>query len=373
MKRKHIILTAACAAIAFSGVFQGCGKKPAGTEEEVPQVSVAAPMTDSVVLRQSYPATLSATQSADVVARVDGQILQILFTEGDFVKAGQPLFTIESTTYRDAVNQAQAALETAIAENEYAFKQCEAMKKALEADAVSKMDVIQAESNLRQSEASIKQARAQLETAKTKLGYCTVRAPFSGLITESMYSSGAYVGGEAAPVTLATIYANNTIYAMFSVSTERYMQVADTRGGKNLDLDHVPVIVGDTTSTVTYEGKLDYASPDVSKSTGTVTLRLILDNPKGELRDGMFATVKLPYAIDSRALLVKDASISTDQLGKYLYVVNDSDKIIYTPIEVGDLYDDTLRIVTKGLRPDDRYVTTALLKVRDGMKVKPIK
>ena len=372
MTRKHIILFAACAAIAFSGLFSGCGKKAAETETE-PEVSVATPEVDSVVLRQSYPATISATQSADVVARVNGQIQQILFTEGDFVTAGQPLFTIESTTYRDAVNKAQAALETAIAENEYASKQSAAMQKALEADAVSKMDVIQAESNLRQSEASIKQARAELETAKTQLGYCTVRAPFSGLITESMFSSGAYVGGEAAPVTLATIYANKSVYVMFSVSTERYMQIADTRSGKKLDLDHVPVTVGDTTSTATYLGKLDYASPDVSKSTGTVTLRLILDNPEGELRDGMFATVRLPYATDPDALLVKDASVTTDQLGKYLYLVNDSDKIVYTPIEVGDLYNDTLRIVTKGLKPDDRYVTTALLKVRDGMKVKPIK
>lgn len=371
MTRKHLILPVACAACVLLGLFSGCGKKTAATETE-PEVSVATPEVDSVVLRQSYPATLSATQSADVVARVNGQILQILFTEGDFVTAGQPLFTIESTTYRDAVEQAQAALQTAIAENEYASKQSVAMQKALEADAVSKMDVIQAESNLRQSEAAIKQARAQLETAKTNLSYCTVRAPFSGMITESVYSAGAYVGGGAAPVTLATIYSTKTIYAMFSVSTERYMQIADTNNGKKLDLDHVPVVIGDTTSTVTYTGKLDYASPDVSKSTGTVTLRLILDNPKGELRDGMFATVKLPYATESHALLVKDASISTDQLGKYLYTVNDSDKIVYTPIQVGDLYDDTLRIVTKGLRPDDRYVTTALLKVRDGMKVKPV-
>lgn len=371
MKKEHIILVSVCVALSFTVFLSGCGKKDTTHAENVPEVSVARPATDSVVLRQSYPATLSATQSADVVGRVNGQLLRILFTEGDHIVAGQPLFTIESTTYRDQVDQAQAALETATAENEYASRQYTAMQKALEADAVSKMDVIQAESNLRQSEAAIKQARAQLETARTMLGYCTVRAPFSGLISESVFSEGAYVGGEGAPVTLATIYADKTLYAMFSVSTERYLQVAAGRKSGLLDLDHVPVVPGDSTSTV-YYGKLDYTSPDVSKSTGTVTLRLILDNPDGSLRDGMFATVKLPYATDPRALLVKDASISTDQLGKYLYTVNDSDKIVYTPIETGELYDDTLRIVTKGLSPDDRYVTTALLKVRDGMKVKPI-
>lgn len=371
MKKEHIILFSVCIATSFTGLLSGCGKKSGSRTENVPEVSVARPATDSVVLRQSYPAALSATQSADVMGRVNGQLLRILFTEGDHVVAGQPLFTIESTTYRDQVEQAQAALETAIAENEYATRQCAAMQKALEADAVSKMDVIQAESNLRQSEAAIKRARAQLETARTMLGYCTVRAPFSGLISESVFSEGAYVGGEVSPVKLATIYADKTLYVMFSVSTERYLQIAAARKSGSLDLDHVPVVPGDSTAGV-YYGKLDYTSPDVSKSTGTVTLRLILDNPDGQLRDGMFATVKLPYATDPNALLVKDASISTDQLGKYLYTVNDSDKILYTPIEVGEMYDDTLRIVTKGLSPDDRYVTTALLKVRDGMKVKPV-
>lgn len=371
MKKKYLILFIVCAVVAFLGLLSGCGKKKAAGSEAVPEVSVLHPLVDSVVLTQTYPATLSATQSADVVARVNGQVTAILFTEGDYVKEGQPLFSIESTTYRDQVNQAQAALETATAENEYARRQCAAMQKALEADAVSKMDVIQAESNLRQSEAAIKRARAQLETARTMLGYCTVRAPFSGLISETTLSTGAYVGGEAAPVTLATMYADKTLYVTFSVDTERYLKMNASREAGKIDLDHVEVIFGDSI-TGKYYGKLDYASPDVSKSTGTVTLRLILDNPGGELRDGMFATVRLPYATDSKALLVNDASISTDQLGKFLYLVNDSNKIVYTPIEVGDLYQDTLRIVTRGLSPSDRYVTTALLKVRDGMEVKPM-
>lgn len=367
-----MILPISCSIVLLVGLLPGCRKKTAAETGMEPEVSVATPQVDSVVLTQSYPATLSATQSADVVARVNGQVMAILFTEGDFVTAGQPLFTIESTTYREQVNEAQAALETALAENEYASRQSAAMQKALEADAVSKMDVIQAESNLRQSEAAIKRARAQLETARTMLGYCTVRAPFSGLISETTLSTGAYVAGEGAPVTLATIYADKTLYVVFSISTERYMQIKDTPGGRKLDLDHIPVTFGDTIAT-TYYAKLDYVAPDVSKSTGTVTLRLILDNSKGELRDGMFATVKLPYATSPDALLVKDASISTDQLGKFLYTVNDSDKIVYTPIEVGDIYQDTLRIVTKGLKPDDRYVTTALMKVRDGMKVRPVR
>ena len=86
----------------------------------------------------------------------------------------------------------------------------------------------------------------------------------------------------------------------------------------------------------------------------------------------MYATVMLPYALDPKAILIKDAAISTGQLGKYVYVVNDSNKVVYTPIKVGELYQDTLRIVSEGLSPADRYVTKAMLKVRDGMEVKPV-
>lgn len=371
MGRISIHLIAVTALPAISIAVAGCHGKHSGESPQVPEVSVARPLTDSIVLRQSYPATLAATQSTDVVARVNGQIKQLLFDDGQYVTAGQPLYIIESTTYRDRMQQAQGALETALAEHDYATRQSAAMQKALEAEAVSKMDVIQAESQVRQSEAAIKQARAELETARTMLGYCTVRAPISGKISETLYGSGAYVNGEGAPVALTKIYADKQLYVMFSVETDRYMQMSYTRQGRQADYEHVPISFGDSI-TGTYYGRLDYASPDVSQSTGTVTLRLIVDNPDGVLRSGMFGTVDLPYASDPDALLIKDASISTDQLGKFVYILGDSDKIVYTPIEVGDLYHDTLRVVTKGLKPDDRYVTTALLKVRDGMKVKPL-
>lgn len=86
----------------------------------------------------------------------------------------------------------------------------------------------------------------------------------------------------------------------------------------------------------------------------------------------MYVSVKLPWKTDPKAVLVKDASLSTDQLGKYLYTVNDSNKIVYTPVKVGDLYQDTLRIITEGIQPGTKYVTKALLKVRPGMTVNPV-
>lgn len=357
--------------LGAAALLGSCHGKKQSDEAGAEPVSVAVPMIDSVVLHQEYPATLIARDMADVVARVNGTIIRQCYNDGERVQAGQPLFIIESTTYRDAVNQAQGALETAIAEHDYAVKNCEAMKKALEADAVSKMDVNQAESNVATTAAAVKTARAQLETARTQLSYCTVRAPFTGRVATSPYVAGSYVGGEGAPVVLTHIYNDDVIYADFSVETARYMEVLKGRDTGLLDLDHVPVTFADSlVHNVT--GKLIYESPNVSSGTGTVMLRLSIANVDGPLREGMYGKVQLPYAVDPKAMLVRDASISTDQLGKYLWTVNDSNKVVYTPIQVGELYQDTLRIVNSGITPSSRYVTSALLKVRDGMPVKPV-
>ncbi len=365
------ILVAMSAAAVMATALAGCHKKAGSDAAPLEQVSVATPVVDSLVLRKTYPATLAAVSSADVVARVNGTITKMLFEDGQYVTAGQPLYIIESSTYLDDVNSAQGALETATAEHDFAVKQAAALAKALESDAVSKMEVIQADSRVKQTEAAIRQARASLSTARTNLGYCTVRAPISGRISESNLSAGAYVGGGVQPQVLTRVYGDRQLYVMFSVETDRFLEMQHSIKEDALDYNNVPVTFGDTI-VGTYQGKLDYTAPDVSESTGTVVLRLLLDNHKGELRSGMYCNVHLPIAVDTAAILIRDASVSTDQLGKFVYLVNDSDKVVYTPIQTGDLYHDTLRIVNKGITPRDRYVTTALMKVRDGMKVKPV-
>ena len=127
-----------------------------------------------------------------------------------------------------------------------------------------------------------------------------------------------------------------------------------------------------TDGSKTWQGKLNYLSPNFSLSTGTMRLRAELDNPDGVLKPGLYVSVTLPYATAEKAILVDNASIGTDQLGKYLYVVNDSNVVSSRHIEVGQLVDDHMRIVTSGLSSDERYVTKALMKVRQGMKIQPI-
>lgn len=366
MKRTYSIFP------AIAVILASCSHKSAPDDAGLPAIDVADVVTDSVVLYKEYPGTLNAVNVVDLVARVNGYLLKQNYADGANVAKGQVLFTIEPTQYQDAVNQAQAQLATAKSQHEYYTQQYEAMKKALQSDAVSQMEVNQAKSNLETSAASIKNAQAALQTAQTNLAYCTVRAPMAGTVTASTMSAGSYVAGAASPVVLATLYDNSYVRADFYIEDASFLRMFINDNNRGLiDYDSIPINFNEKLPH-SYAAKLQYMAPDVNTSTGTLQLRANMENPYGELRDGMFVTVSLPYKVEPKAMLVKDASISTDQLGKFIYVVNDSNKVVYTPIQVGDLVDDTMRVVTSGINPTDRYVTKALLKVRPGMEIKPV-
>ncbi len=368
MKRFHITLAMLATAIAFTG----CRKEEKTAAAAVPPIEVAEAVTDSVTLHTSYPGTLTANSTVQLVARVDGYLTSKPYNGGDRVKKGQLLFTFEDRNYRDAVTKAEAALTTARAEYDYASSRYAAMKRALETDAVSKMEVEEARSNMEQAQASIKQAEAALQTARTQLSYCTVRAPFDGKITSASYDVGAYVAGAGAPVALATIYDDAVMTMNFAIDDAGAIsRLKQLIASDPTLLDSIPMTFSQDVNRK-YTATLSYIAPNVDVSTGTLTVQANIKNPEGELSTGMYATIDLPEGIEPHAVLVKDAALSTDQLGKYLYVVNDSNKVVYTPVKVGQTVADTMRIVESGIQPGQRYVTKALLKVRNGMTVKPV-
>lgn len=365
--KKYLYLTV-MAAVALTA----CHKKSDKEADNVPEINVAVAQTDSVVLHKDYPGYLEARSKADVVGEVSGRLLTQNFKSGSYVTKGQVLFTIESTKYRDAVAEARASLASATSQRDYYSSQSAAMQKAYEQQAVSRMELLQSQSSLRQAEASIRTAAAQLENAQTMLSKCTVRAPISGYITMNEMSAGNYVNGEASPQKLATIYDNSVFDARFSIEDDQYRSLLGARADGSGALYRDMPLIFTTPMPHTYTADLYYIAPSVDSSTGSLQLVGTVRNIDNELKDGMYVKVSLPYGEESHAVLVKDAALSTDQLGKYLYVVNDSDKVVYTPVTVGELYHDSLRVIEKGIRPGAKYVTEALLTVRNGMKVRPV-
>ncbi len=339
-----------------------------------PEISVSVPIIKNVTLTKQYPGYLESEQMVNLVGKVNGTLVSINYKSGQRVKKGQTLFVIEPNIYQNQYSQTEAQLATAKAQLEYAESNYTRMLEALKSDAVSQIQVIQAEANVKADRAAVKNAEAALNTASTNLGYCYVKAPFDGIVSDNVYDVGNYISGAASPVTLATIYMDSRMYAYFNVADNNWllsmMDEPKNVQEKNLP-DDVEISLGND-SEKTYTAKLNYMSPDVQLNTGTVVLRAVLDNPTGLLKSGLYVSVSLPYAEKNNAVLVNNASIGTDQLGKFLYVVNDSNIVNYRHIEVGQMFDDTLRLVTNGISPDEKYVTSALMKVRNGMKINPV-
>lgn len=352
----------------------GCRQKEAQTQQPIQKISVAYPEVKPITLHKKYPGYLSSEQTVNLVARVNGYLQKIAYEPGNVVPAGTLLFVIEPTLYQESVNQSEAAVKSAEAKLDYAQNNYTRMKEAAQEDAISEIDLIQSRTNVEAAQAALKEARAQLATARTNLSYCYVKAPYRGRVSRSQYDVGNYINGSLQATTLATLYQDDKMYAYFNIEDNQYLKmmmaspekVSEGRLPKEITLTFQQPLAKE------YVGKLDYLSPNIQLSTGTMTLRAQVDNPEGELKSGLYVTISLPYGKNDSAVMVKDASIGTDQLGKYLYLVNDSNKVVYRHIEVGELVADTLREVTSGLTGNDRYVTKALLKVREGMTVDPV-
>lgn len=354
--------------------FAGCKKKDkAAGAMPPPEISVATPEVRDITLTKDYPGYLVTDMSVNLVGRVNGTLQSVSFAPGSRVKKGQLLFVIEPTVYKDQVTQAEASLRTAKAQLEYNRSSYERMKEAVKSDAVSKIQVQQAEADVAQAQAAVSNAQAELNTARTNLSYCYVRAPFDGTIDKTQYDPGNYISGALQPVTLATVYKDDRMYAYFNVSDNQWLGMLFGQaeaGGSKLP-DEITVRLGKS-GNQTYRARMDYLSPSVDLSTGTLTVRANMDNPKGLLKNGLYVSVTLPYGEQKNAVLIPDASIGTDQLGKFVYLVNDSNIVRYRHIVAGQLIDGTLRQVVSGVTPQDRYVTKALIKVRDGMEIKPV-
>ena len=355
-------------------VLTGCKeKKDTGAMKGMPTlaISVAKPIVKDITLTKDYPGYLTTEKTVNLVARVNGTLQSVSYAPGGRVKKGQLLFVIEPTLYNDKVAQAEAELKTAQAQLEYARNNYSRMKEAVKSDAVSQIQVLQSESSVTEGVAAVSNAEAALSTARTNLGYCYVRAPFDGTISKSTVDIGSYVGGSLQPVTLATIYKDDQMYAYFNVADNQWLEMSMNNQQPTKDLPKKIMVQLGKEGTESYPATLDYLSPNVDLNTGLM-VRANFDNPQGVLKSGLYVSITLPYGEADHAILVKEASIGTDQLGKFLYAVNDSDIVHYRHIEIGQLINDTLRQVLGGLSPQERYVTEALMKVRDGMKIKPI-
>lgn len=362
--------------LAIVSLFLGaCKDKKKNVETQTmpePEVAVSLPEQESVLYTYQYPAYLEAEQTVNLVARVSGYLEKILYTPGQWVKKGQLLFVIEPKPYIDQVNAARSRVRSAEAQLAYAQASYERMKEAMSSHAVSEIDYLQAESSYNSALAALQDAQAQLNTTQINLSYTNIRAPFDGRVSRYLVDQGNYVNGSVQAVTLATMYKDVRMFAYFNMAYAEYQNLPPVKDTlPNNALSHVSITDANDPDQI-WRGHIDYTSPNVDLQTGTVTIRAIVENPRRELLSGMYVKIIVPYRKVSNALLIPEASIGTNQAGRFVYIVGKDNRIELKPVKVGVLESNGMREILSGIYREDRYVVDALMSVRPGMQVKPV-
>jgi RND family efflux transporter MFP subunit len=338
-----------------------------------PAVEVGVPVQRPITRYLEATGNTAPIKSVDLVARVQGVLQAISYQDGAFVKEGTSLFTIEPETYKYKLEQAQAAEAGAQA----SVKQTEADYKRqvdlVARQAVSQSTLDQSTSNRDNAQANLLQAQANTKIAAVNFGYTNVTAPFDGIVTAHLVSVGELVGA-ASPTQLATIVALDPIYVNFNVNEQDVLRIraeAAKRGITTNDLKQLPIEVAlQTEEGYPHKGKLDYVSPTLNPSTGTLAVRGVLPNPDRVLLPGYFVRVRVPFDKQENALLVPDVSLGSDQSGRYVLVVNGDNVVEQRKVQAGPL-DGGLRVIESGLKADDKVVIAGLLRAIPGQKVDP--
>ncbi|HAS1933642.1 TPA: efflux RND transporter periplasmic adaptor subunit, partial [Enterobacter hormaechei] len=295
-----------------------------------------------------------------------GYIEKVNYTDGQEVKKGEVLFTIDDRTYRAALEQAQANLARAKTQASLAQSEANRTDKLINTHLVSREEWEQRRSAAVQAQADIRAAQAAVDAAQLNLDFTKVTAPIDGRASRALITSGNLVtAGDTASV-LTTLVSQKTVYVYFDVDESTYLHYQKlARSGQGASSNHtaLPVEIGLTGEEgYPHQGKVDFLDNQLTPSTGTIRMRALLDNSQRQFTPGLFARVRLPGSAEFKATLVDDKAVLTDQDRKYVYIVDKDGKAQRRDITPGRLADG-LRIVQQGLNPGDKVIVDGLQKV----------
>lgn len=373
----HLVSAAAAVPVlALALALAGCGQPTAQQQgaPPPPQVTVASPTSANVTDTDEYVGRFVAIDEVNVRARVSGYLDKIGFTDGQMVKEGDVLFTIDQRPFKIAVDQAQANLAQAKANLDFTKADLERARTLLEdktSNAISKQAFDQRTQAERTAAAIVQSQEAQVRSAQLDLGFTEVKAPVSGQIGDRRVSVGNYVTGGtgATPTLLAVIVSTDPIRFEFTIDEASLLRLTRRKGGTDFKGEPVFLKLIDDKDFV-HKGKLDFLNNVVDRETGTIRGRAVFDNKDGLFRPGMFARLRLQSSDPYQALVVPDVAIGTEQVKKFVYVVGPENKVSQKFVTLGPLQGD-MRVIREGLSPDDKVVVNGLMRVRPGVTVTP--
>jgi RND family efflux transporter MFP subunit len=368
------------AALSALFLLAACGQ---GQQQQAapppPAVTVANPVKGTIVDQDEYVGRFIAVDSVEVRARVSGYLEKIHFKDGQLVKEGDVLFTIDKRPFQNALDQARANLNQAKANLAFAEADLARGQQLVRDKTITEQTFDQRTQTHRTAQAAVAANEAAVRQAELDLEFTEPRAPISGRIGDRRVSPGNLVtGGTSAPNTtlLATIVSNDPIRFEFTFDEASFLRYE--RNAKKRDASDVASRGAGTEvalklideKTFTHFGRMDFVDNVIDRATGTIRGRALFANAQGYFTPGMFARVQVAGSPPYEALLVPDSAVASEQARKYVLVVGADNTVSQKFVTLGQL-SDNMRVVKEGLTAEDRVVINGLMRARPGQKVTP--
>ena len=354
------------ALIAGTVLLASCGSK----EQETPPmaVSYAVAQSQNMPLYREFVGQIQAVNDVQIRPRVTGIVVSRTFVEGGFVTKDQPLFVIDPREYKAQLASAQADLASAQASAAKAAQDVARYGPLVKADAIARQTYDAAVATSRANVAQVAAASAGVDQARIALSYTTVRSPMNGQIGEALMDVGSLVSPSGPE--MAQVSDLNPIAVYFNPSEQDMLEFQRQSAGQQATSQKfLKLELADGTE-FPFDGQVDFANRALNPQTGSLEVRAMFPNPRGDLRPGMFGRVRFMYSEQAGAVVVPDRAV-VEQLGsRFIYVVGAGTKVEQRKVEVGAHVGGNW-IVNSGIKPGDKVLVDGQQKVQSGMVVDP--
>ncbi len=350
-------------ALLFFIVLSSCGNGGGDYPVAKPEVDFLVTASTNGVVEKKFPGIIEGSVNVDIKAQVSGYLEAIYVKEGDYVTKGQSLFKIKGDVFAEQVNNSQASYKVALANLSNAKLEVEKIRPLVEGKVFSEIQLKTAQANYEAAVAQVAQAKAALGSSKLNADFSLIKAPVSGYISRIPNRVGNLVTpGDSVPLT--TLSDINTVFVYFSMSEADYLSFM-----KNSASDQPVSLILANGDVFEEKGKLEVASGSIDRTTGSIALKAVFNNPKKYLRSGGSARVILNSNLSS-VISIPMASVKDIQDKFFVFTLGDSSKVTMTPIEIGGS-SGTDYFVKKGLKPGDKIAVNRIDLLSDGMEVTP--
>lgn len=337
-----------------------------------PQLPVVAVKAAPATTYQLFPASIEGKVNVEIRPQVDGYLQKMYVDEGAYVKAGQPLFKINDEPYTEQLNNAKASLQSAEATLQRAKVELDRLTPLVDNNVISDVQLKTARANYDAAAAAVSQNKAMVSAAQINVGYTLIKAPVSGYIGKIPYKTGALVGkASVEPLTLLSDVSE--VYAYFSLSEADFIAFKNQFEGNTIEekLKHVPPVELQLAndSLYTLKGKIETVEGQFDETTGSISFRATFPNASGILRSGNTGKIRIPKLYTSALVVPQEATFEI-QDKVFVYVVNDSNKVTGTPINVSGKTANYY-FVDSSLASNSKIVLSGIGNLREGMMINP--